>query len=109
MDSRVSAHGELRIRKRHGLPSKAVERQARNAYARGKKPHEFSGGVRKYLNGLQRRGEFLQSGTDVRVYGYSVFLFAADGTLVTTWPLHRKLRAMLEKDRPEANILEFTI
>jgi hypothetical protein len=82
---KVTAHGELRLRKRLKLPERALERTARNAYLRGKRASDFKGRFRKYLEYLHRKNLPLHGNVDIAVYGENIFIFAGT-TLITTWP-----------------------
>lgn len=81
----------MRVKKRLGLPTKAIPRQVNNAYSRGRKREEFKGPIRKYLDFLWYKGRNTQAATDIIVYGNAIFLFAGR-ILVTSWPLPARFR-----------------
>jgi hypothetical protein len=82
---KVSVHAERRIRERLKLPITAAKRAAENAKARGKPRTTFKGRFRRYLDHLHRKGQDLQAGAEIIVYGEGIYLFAGD-TLVTIYP-----------------------
>ena len=84
----VTKHGSGRVRERMGVPKRAVEKMAMDALAKGKRHSDFSGSMRRYLDGV-----FLQYGTanNMRVFSQHLFLFR-DDTLITAWALPSKYR-----------------
>lgn len=84
----VSRHGEQRSRERLGVPKRAVARMADAALKTGAKHSDFSGSMRRYLDGV-----FLEHGkpNNMRVYNQHLFLFSGE-TLITVWPVPPKYR-----------------
>ena len=78
---RVTKHGERRVRKRFGVPRKAVIGVAQTALSCGLRHREARGKLRRYLDGV-----FLREGKadNLRVYAGYVFVFTGD-TLLTVW------------------------
>ena len=85
---RVTKHSESRSRERLGIPKKAVAKMAEDALLKGKRHSDFSGSIKRYLDGV-----FLQYGNanNMRVYVQHLFIFAGE-TLITVWPLPPKYR-----------------
>lgn len=84
----VTDHADLRVRKRLGVPRKAVDRQVAKALAEGATHADFSGAMRRYLDHVflkERRAN------NIRVHAGHIYLFAGN-SLITCWPLPSKLR-----------------
>ncbi len=84
----VTQHGETRMRKRLGLPRKAVARMAEKALREGAQHKQFSGNFRRYLDAVylaERRAN------NMRVYGGTLYLFD-DECLITCWVLPHKFQ-----------------
>lgn len=84
----VTDHAELRVRKRMGLPRKAVEKMAQTALERGVRHHQYAGSFRRYLDGV-----FLKERTanNMRVHANYLFLFD-EGDLITCWAIPAEFR-----------------
>lgn len=84
----VTDHAELRVRKRMGIPRRAVERQAAAALEKGATHGQFTGKFRRYLDGV-----FLaeRSANNMRVHGGVLYIFR-DQTLITCWALPADFR-----------------
>lgn len=89
----LSKHGELRIRKRLGIPRKAADKLAKQAWTNGHKPSEFTGRFKKYLLYEARTYRSV-----VKVHKGNIFFFGSDGVLITCWTVPAKFRKQL-KDR----------
>lgn len=84
--ARLTAHGEFRLLKRLGIPIRSLERMAKNAYVRGKRPEDFEGSFRNYLEHIRRKTKPEHGHkVDVVVYGENIFIFAGRN-LITAWP-----------------------
>lgn len=88
LDVHVTEHGELRVRKRMGLPRKAVEKMAQTALEIGSRHGHFSGSFRRYLDGVYL---YQRTANNLRVYAGYVFLFD-DADLITCWNVPGKFR-----------------
>lgn len=99
--AKLTKHGSNRIRKRVGLPKKAVARTAALALERGRPIEAFSGGMRRWLSA---RLTDEKSAALAVVYGEFVYLFAEDH-LITTIPLppefKSKMKVKKDDDRDE--------
>jgi hypothetical protein len=74
----VTKHAEDRIRKRMGIPKRAVQRTAQLAYDKGEVYSDLGVELEKQECTLNWRSVDL-----VKVYGEFVFLFDKDATLIT--------------------------
>lgn len=88
MDDLLTHHGEERMRKRLGLPRKAVARTAEKALREGYTHSQFSGSFKRYLDGVYLKE---RTANNLRVYGGHLYLFAGE-TLVTCWQVPNKFR-----------------
>ncbi|UTC29583.1 hypothetical protein BAMBUS_05250 [Brevundimonas phage vB_BpoS-Bambus] len=93
-DVQVTDHADLRVRKRLGLPRRAVERQAAAALEKGATHSQFSGKFRRYLDGIYLRE---RTANNMRVHGGHLYVFV-DDILITCWPLPADFRNI--KPRP---------
>lgn len=87
-DAVITDHADQRVRKRLGLPRKAVDKQATAALERGAAHSDFSGSFRRYLDKVflsERRA------SNMRVHAGHLYLFAGE-TLITCWALPPKFR-----------------
>jgi hypothetical protein len=89
---RVSGHAAKRIRERLGLPKRAILRAVEKAWREGLDHLKAGGPLRAYLDGLVADDPAYKV---LKVHGGAVFIFGADGTVVTCWPLPAKLSAQL--------------
>lgn len=89
-DAIITTHADERVRKRLGLPRKAVEKQAAAALARGATHADYSGSFRRYLDKV-----FLseRNASNMRVHAGHLYLFNGD-TLITCWPIPPKFRSV---------------
>ncbi|AXQ68598.1 hypothetical protein HOU00_gp059 [Caulobacter phage CcrPW] len=87
-DVHVSEHADFRVRKRMGIPRKAVDRMVTKALADGASHSAFSGSMKRYLDHV-----YLKEGraNNMKVHAGYLFLFAGS-TLITCWPLPPKYR-----------------
>lgn len=85
---RVTRHADKRTRKRTGVKRSAVERMARKAMNEGYTRHDFSGGLRRYLDALYYYNE---SANNIRIWGEKVWIFS-DQTLITVLDLPQRYK-----------------
>lgn len=87
--ARVTKHGGRRAVERLGIPKRSVERMADRALADGARHADFSGSMRRYLDGV-----FLRYGkaNNMRVYNQHLFIFDHDN-LITAWALPPRYRS----------------
>jgi len=84
----ISKHAEKRIRKRIGLPRKAVEKFVAEAVENGTPLKEFKGRVKKFYDYTSIN---YQSGN--QSFFYREYLFIAhNGDLVTVYPIPRHIK-----------------
>lgn len=93
MEVRVTRHGNSRIRKRCGIPNKAVNRIAQEAFESGLKHSETTGKLNKYITALYFANT---SANNIRIFGDKVYIFA-DKALVTVLNLPPHLRKLALK------------
>lgn len=91
----VSDHADLRMRKRLGIPRKAVERQAQAALAHGARHRDYAGSFRRYLDRVYLSE---RAAPDMRVHGGFLYLFNK-GVLITCWPVPPKYRSIKPRGR----------
>ena len=87
MNISVSKHGAKRVRKRFGVPKKAVERVVNRAFFEGRHHADCNGSLRRYLD-----KQFLSGGAhanNMRISSGHLWLFHGN-TLVTLWSLPSK-------------------
>lgn len=92
----ITKHSVKRIRQRLGLNKKAVEKLAGEAFELGRKPGDYSGSMRKYLDWLSYHNEEARQ-SDLRVHSHYVFIYR-NATLITAFLLPNHL-----KNRKAAN------
>ncbi|MDA4845993.1 hypothetical protein [Hoeflea poritis] len=86
----LTRHGTKRVRQRLGVPMKAVEKLANDAFDHGAAPEAFSGRLRRYLDWIRKN----RAETDLptlRVRHRHVFIFK-DNHLITAWLLPADLK-----------------
>lgn len=88
MTAHVTDHADLRVRKRLGIPRRAVEKQVAQALEHGATHSQFTGKFRRYLDGV-----FLaeRKASNMRVYGGYLYIFAGED-LITCWALPTDFR-----------------
>lgn len=91
----LSKHGELRARKRFGIPKKTAEKLAIEAWDQGHHIKVFTGYFKKYLMYQARTYRCV-----VRVHKGNLFFFDHEGILITCWPIPNQYRKNY-KDRIE--------
>lgn len=84
----ITYHAEGKIRKRLGIPKKAVARMVQSALDEGVDHSVFSGSFRHYLDKTINEEH---CANNLRVYNQHLFLFH-DDILITAWPLAQKYR-----------------
>ena len=77
----LTKHGEMRMRKRAGVPRRATQKLVDEARAKGKAPTEFKGSFRRYLD-LQA----ITHHTTPIVYNGNIYFFDGD-VLTTMWAI----------------------
>ncbi|HET8709597.1 MAG TPA: hypothetical protein VFL85_04960 [Candidatus Saccharimonadales bacterium] len=86
----ITRHAEKRLRKRAGLPKKAIERNFATALGEGKRQVHFKGAFRKYLDFWA---------TDYHstpiVHGNTIY-FMKGSDFVTAWEVPQKYRKYLK-------------
>lgn len=90
MTVELTRHAVKRIRQRLGLPKKAVEKLANEAWANGHNQGEYSGAMRRYLDWVILHREEAHKAT-LRVHDRYLFVFR-DDTLITAWLLPNHLK-----------------
>lgn len=105
MATRLTRHGERRVRKRTGVPKRSAARAVGRAVLHGTPREAVSGGLRRYLDILYRRSASQGKDADIIVYGNNIYLFC-NKALITTWPLPERYRRMGEKRRKVYEIEE---
>lgn len=83
----ITAHAEKRIRKRLGIPRKAVERFVKEAHQSGIPAKQFKGRVKKFYDAVSIK---YQAGNQSFFYREYVFI-AQDNVLITVYPVPRHL------------------
>ncbi len=93
----VTKHGDLRVRKRLGLPRKTVEKQAAKAFTDGQPVSAFSGAFKRYLD-LQG----INFKSVARVYKGNIYFYnKEDNALITCWQVPSKYRKYLKGKAPD--------
>lgn len=95
--SGMSRHGELRARKRFGLPKHAAEKLSADAWSNGHPIKTFTGFFKKYLNNHAR---FYRS--VVRVHKGNIFFFDHEGTLITCWSIPQQYKKQFNQRTAKA-------
>ena len=93
---KITEHAKGRIKKRCGLPKKALERNAKTAFDEGVKHSECTGRLRKYCDYLFLSHRHVNSANNIRFYGNHVYIFM-DEKLITVLPLPNIYRDALKK------------
>lgn len=83
----VTEHAFDRGKERLGLSRSAMERQASRVFEVGRKPRDFKGRFRRYLDGLQ----ITHRSNGIRVHGETVFVFD-DTRLVTVFRVPNEIK-----------------
>ena len=86
---KITNHGEERIRKRTGVPRKAVDRMAKRALIEGVGRCKFSGSLRRYLDGMYHAYD--ESANNIKVWGEKVWIFNGD-VLITVMDLPQRYK-----------------
>lgn len=87
--ARVTNHGELRIRKRIGVKRKAVDKLADRALKEGIGRTEFSGSLRRYLDGMYYH--YNEEANNIKVWSEKVWVFAGE-VLITVLDLPQRYK-----------------
>lgn len=87
----MTKHADQRMKERLGIQKCSLSRVEKNALKRGKSHRDFTGKMRKHLDGL-----YLSRGTanNMKVYQQSVFLFENEN-LITVIKLPNRLKKLL--------------
>jgi len=83
MPRNVTVHASKRVRKRIGIPKKAVQKNADMALIKGLSHKESTGRLRKYFDYLYLSH---RKGTDIKMYGGYVYIFTHKD-LLTVFPI----------------------
>lgn len=75
----ITEHGEERVRKRCGVPKKAVRKMVTRAFEYGLTHSETTGKLNKYITSLYFKNT---NADNIRIYGDKVFIFSGT-TLIT--------------------------
>lgn len=94
-DFYVTDHADMRLRKRMGLPRKAVDRMVAKALAEGAGHGDFSGSFRRYLDRVYLKE---RHANNMRVLGGYLYLFAGT-SLITCWPIPPKYRNVTPRNQ----------
>ena len=94
----VTDHAEDRIRKRWGVPRRAVQAIAEKAYSDGVSYKKSRGAGRKYLNSVRLKSSNNESRV-YRIYNYHLFIFSSDYVLITVYAIHNKLKQKRRKSK----------
>lgn len=86
---KVTNHGEYRVRKRTGVPKKAVDRMAKRALLEGIGRCEFSGSLRRYLDGAYHHHN--EEANNIKVWNEKIWIFNGD-ILITVLDLPQKYK-----------------
>lgn len=94
--TKVTTHGQERVRKRIGLSKQAILRNAQKARYLGKQPHQVKGEVRDWMIWKVSR-----SGREhITLYLYGQYAYAFDNeVLVTAFLVPPKIRRAMRKAR----------
>jgi hypothetical protein len=90
---KITEHGDKRVRKRCGVPRKAVSRMAEKAFENGIKHSDTQGKLNKYMTLLFFKNT---NANNIRIYGDKVYIFAGK-TLITQLDLPNKLKKLAIK------------
>jgi hypothetical protein len=93
MKQEITDHAEERVRKRVGIPRKAVKKNAEIALEKGVTHKECSGRLKKYVDYLylsHRRGN------NIRLWGDHVYIFTTE-KLITVFPIPKMYRNAVHK------------
>ena len=85
----LTRHGVKRVKQRAGIPKGAMERTLRLAKERGKRPEDFEGCFRVYLESQRKEALY--------VYGGKIWVVNVDGGLITVLNVPAQYRAALRK------------
>lgn len=87
----VTKHASKRIRERLGLPKRAVEKNAVEAFHKGKPHSQCKGRLKKYIDYiLLHQGHSIKG--KPRIWNNMIYLFTNSETLVTVFHLPPHLR-----------------
>lgn len=86
----ITRHGVKRVRQRLGLPKKAVEKLANEAWENGNDQAQHSGAMRRYLDWVALHKDDARRAT-LRVHDRYLFVFR-DNALITAWLLPKHLK-----------------
>lgn len=87
----MTKHADQRMKERLGIQKCSLSRVEKNALARGKSRKDYTGDMRKHLDGL-----YLKRGTanNMKVYQQSVFMFEKKN-LITVIKLPNRLKKLI--------------
>ena len=81
----VTKHGLRRMKERCGVPKRAAQRNAQNAFEKGLNYENATGKLKKFLDTKNGTTEL----TDVRIWNGNVYVFYGEA-LLTVYPLPKK-------------------
>ena len=99
----VSEHARRRGKQRLGIPQRALARLVPIVLAKGTRPSDYRGRMRRWLDGILHDPLYaMKRGTDsvdLRVYGEHVYLFGKDSGqgLITILNVPGSLRAAVKR------------
>lgn len=96
--SDVTNHGSERVRKRVGVPKKAVNRSVEHALTKGLAHKETTGRLHRYLTKLYH----LHQNEHVRVFNNHIYVFKQE-RLITTLPLPSHLHKIAQSNFTKKN------
>jgi hypothetical protein len=88
--SKLTTHGEKRLRKRLGLSKSGLEKSFGDALLNGRKHNEFKGRFKKYLDSKAA----VHKSAPI-VYGQNIYWVDNTGTLITVYQVPASLRKYL--------------
>lgn len=86
----ITDHGEKRMRKRLGLSKNSLDKSFGDALLYGRKPHEFKGRFKKFLD-----GKAMVHHAQPIVYGQNIYWVSGKGELITVYQVPANLRKYL--------------
>ncbi len=93
----ISTHAKKRMKKRLGLPKKALLKMAQKVFDEGIRHKDLKGKAKKYCDYL-----FLsyETANNIRIYGEYVYLFGHNNCMITTFEIpqqHKRLFMTIQK------------
>lgn len=88
MPPKITKHAHKRIKQRLGLPKRAVERNAENAWNQGRKHKDYTGSFKRYLDSIFLRE---RTASEMRILNGYIYIFTADA-LITVYIAPQRYR-----------------